>query len=168
MKNYSFEYPELTGIDAYENLWKGLRKACKHAANVIQKNLKRADYVYVHIKETDLPGHDNKPVEKKLMLEYIDITLFKYLRSIVTQNKIKVVVTGDHSTPCKLKGHSADPVPVLFYNFNPPLVNLILYCSINLLYNSCIILILSLSKYFTFISSVIKLLILNIFKNYYH
>jgi 2,3-bisphosphoglycerate-independent phosphoglycerate mutase len=116
MKNYSFEYPELTGIDAYENLWKGLRKACKHAANVIQKNMKRADYAYIHIKETDLPGHDNKPVEKKLMLEYIDITLFRYLRSIAPQNKIKIVVTGDHSTPCKLKGHSADPVPVLFYN----------------------------------------------------
>jgi 2,3-bisphosphoglycerate-independent phosphoglycerate mutase len=116
MKNYSFEYPELTGIDAYENLWKGLRKACKHAANVIQKNMKRADYAYIHIKETDLPGHDNKPVEKKLMLEYIDITLFKYLRSVAPQNKIKIVVTGDHSTPCKLKGHSADPVPVLFYN----------------------------------------------------
>jgi len=116
MKNYSFEYPELTGIDAYENLWKGLRKACKHASNVIQKNIKRADYTYIHIKETDDPGHDNKPIEKKLMLEYIDITLFRYLRSIVTQNKIKVVVTGDHSTPCKLKAHSADPVPVLFYN----------------------------------------------------
>jgi 2,3-bisphosphoglycerate-independent phosphoglycerate mutase len=116
MKNYSFEYPELTGIDAYENLWKGLRKACKHASNVIKKNIKRADYVYVHIKETDDSGHDNKPVEKKLMLEYIDITLIRYLRSIVTQNKIKVVVTGDHSTPCKLKAHSADPVPVLFYN----------------------------------------------------
>jgi 2,3-bisphosphoglycerate-independent phosphoglycerate mutase len=116
MKNYAFDYPELTGIDAYENLWKGLRKACKHAANVIQKNMSRADYAYIHLKETDLPGHDNKPVEKKLMLEYIDITFFKYLRSIVTQNKIKVVVTGDHSTPCKLKGHSADPVPVLFYN----------------------------------------------------
>jgi 2,3-bisphosphoglycerate-independent phosphoglycerate mutase len=116
MKNYSFEYPELTGIDAYENLWKGLRKACKHAANVVRKNINRADYTYIHIKETDLPGHDNKPVEKKLMLEYIDITLFKYLRSIAPQNKIKIVVTGDHSTPCKLKGHSADPVPVLFYN----------------------------------------------------
>lgn len=116
MKNYSFEYPELTGIDAYENLWKGLRKACKHAANVIQKNLKRADYAYIHIKETDLPGHDNKPVEKKLMLEYIDITLMKYLRSVAPQYKIKIVVTGDHSTPCKLKAHSADPVPVLFYN----------------------------------------------------
>jgi len=116
MKNYSFEYPELTGIDAYENLWKGLRKACKHAANVIQKNLKRADYAYIHIKETDLPGHDNKPIEKKLMLEYIDITLMKYLRSVAPQYKIKIVITGDHSTPCKLKAHSADPVPVLFYN----------------------------------------------------
>ncbi|MFA4952909.1 MAG: hypothetical protein WC584_01685, partial [Candidatus Pacearchaeota archaeon] len=27
-----------------------------------------------------------------------------------------VVVTADHSTPCRLKNHSADPVPVLFYN----------------------------------------------------
>lgn len=116
MKNYSFEYPELEGIDAYENLWKGLRKACKHAINVIQKNINRADYAYIHIKETDIPGHDNKPVEKKLMIEYIDITLIKYLRSVAPQNKIKIVVTGDHSTPCRLKAHSADPVPVLFYN----------------------------------------------------
>ena len=116
MKNFSFEYPELTEIDSYENLWKGLRKACKHSINVLRKNMKRADYLYIHLKETDTPGHDNKPVEKKLMLEYIDITLFKYLRSVAPQNKIKILVTGDHSTPCKLKGHSADPVPVLFYN----------------------------------------------------
>ncbi len=122
MKNYSFEYPELTGIDAYENLWKGLRKACKHSINVIKKNIKKADYTYIHIKETDLPGHDNKPIEKKLMIEYIDITLFKYLRKIVPQHKIKLLVTGDHSTPCKLKAHSADPVPVLFYNFNEKII----------------------------------------------
>lgn len=116
MKNFAFEYPPLEGIDSYENLWKGLRRACKHSINVLKKNMKKADYLYIHLKETDTPGHDNKPVEKKLMLEYIDITLFRYLRSIAPQNKIKVVVTGDHSTPCKLKGHSADPVPVLFYN----------------------------------------------------
>ena len=29
-------------------------------------------------------------------------------------------MTADHSTPCKLKNHSADPVPVLFYNDKPP------------------------------------------------
>jgi 2,3-bisphosphoglycerate-independent phosphoglycerate mutase len=116
MKNFAFEYPSLGGIDSYENLWKGLRRACKHSINVLKKNMKRADYLYIHLKETDTSGHDNKPVEKKLMLEYIDITLFKYLRSIAPQNKIKIIVTGDHSTPCKLKAHSADPVPVLFYN----------------------------------------------------
>ncbi|MFH1503579.1 MAG: alkaline phosphatase family protein [Candidatus Diapherotrites archaeon] len=116
MKNFSFEYPSLENIDSYENLWKGLRRACKHSINVIKKNIKKADYVYVHLKEVDAAGHDNKPIEKKLMLEYIDITLFKYIRKIAPPNKIKVVVTGDHSTPCKLKAHSADPVPVLFYN----------------------------------------------------
>src|SRR3989338_3945030 len=31
-------------------------------------------------------------------------------------NNIKVVVTCDHSTPCKFKSHSADPVPVLYYD----------------------------------------------------
>ena len=116
MKNFAFEYPPLESIDAYENLWRGLKRACKHSINVLKKNLKKADYLYIHLKEVDLPGHDNKPFEKKLMIEYIDITLFRYLRKIAPQNKIKIVVTGDHSTPCKLKGHSADPVPVLFYN----------------------------------------------------
>ena len=39
---------------------------------------------------------------------------------MVCQNNIKVVITADHSTPCKLKSHSADPVPVLFYNGSIP------------------------------------------------
>lgn len=115
IRNVPFEYPKLKSIDAYENLWKGLRKACKHSIKVIKKNCKRCDYVYIHIKETDLPGHDNKPLEKKLMIEYIDATLFKFLRDFAVQKKIKVLATGDHSTPCRLKNHSADPVPVLFY-----------------------------------------------------
>jgi len=116
MKSFSFDYPKLKGLDAYENLWKGLRKACKYAIKIINKNSKKYDYIYVHIKETDLPGHDNKPMEKKLMIEYIDMTLFKFLRKFCTKKKVKVVVTGDHSTPCKLKSHSADPVPVLYYS----------------------------------------------------
>ena len=116
MKNYSFEYPKLSGIDAYENLWKGLRKACKHAIKVVKKSCKKCDYIYIHLKETDLPGHDNKPVEKKLMLEYIDMTLFKFLRNFCPAKNIKVAITGDHSTPCRLKNHSADPVPVLIYS----------------------------------------------------
>jgi len=120
MKNFSFDYPKLKSLDAYENLWDGLRKACKFSIKVLKKNRNKADYAYVHIKETDLPGHDNKPVEKKMMLEYIDKTLFNFLRRFAPKNKIKVVVTADHSTPCKLKAHSPDPVPVLFYNNSIP------------------------------------------------
>ncbi len=120
MKNYSFDYPKLKKFDVYENLWEGLRKACKYSIKVIKKNRKTADYAYIHIKETDIPGHDNKPFEKKEMLEYIDKTLFNFLRKFAPPNNIKVVVTADHSTPCSKKSHSADPVPVLFYNGSIP------------------------------------------------
>ncbi len=116
MKNFSFDYPKLKNLDSYANLNEGLAKACKLFIKVLKKNRKNADYCYIHIKETDVPGHDNKPFEKKLMLEYIDKTFFRFLKKFAPPNKIKIVVTADHSTPCQLKNHSADPVPVLFYN----------------------------------------------------
>lgn len=120
MNIFSFDYPRLKSLDSYENLREGLEKACSFSIKVLKKNHKDADYAYIHIKETDLPGHDNKPIEKKLMIEYVDKTLFKFLREFVPPKKIKVVVTADHSTPSKLKAHSSDPVPVLFYNAKPP------------------------------------------------
>lgn len=123
MKVLTFDYPKLKELDAYANLWEGLKMECKFAIKTIKKYREKYDYAYIHIKETDLPGHDNKPFEKKEMLEYIDKTFFKFLREFVPQNKIKVVVTADHSTPCKLKNHSADPVPVLFYNDSIPRPN---------------------------------------------
>lgn len=120
MTVFSFDYPKLKKLDVYENLYDGLKKACKFSIKTLKRNHKKFDYAYIHIKETDIPGHDNKPLEKKQMLEHLDRTLFNFLRKFATYKKIKVVVTGDHSTPCKLKSHSADPVPVLFYNDSPP------------------------------------------------
>jgi len=120
MKNFTFTYPKLKDMDAYKNLWAGLRKISKFSIKILKKNHKNFDYAYVHVKETDLPGHDNKPFEKKMMLEYLDKTLFNFLRKFAPPRNIKVLVTGDHSTPCRLKSHSADPVPVLFYNKSIP------------------------------------------------
>ncbi len=122
MEVVTFDYPKLKGLDSYKNLQEGLEKACNFNIKSLKKNHKKFDYAYVHIKETDLPGHDNKPLVKKEMIEYIDKTLFKFLKKFAPPNKIKIVVTGDHSTPCKLKHHSADPVPLLFYNFAIPKV----------------------------------------------
>jgi 2,3-bisphosphoglycerate-independent phosphoglycerate mutase len=115
MNTFSFEYPRLKELDVYANLYEGLKKACKFSIKVLKKNYKKVDYAYIHLKETDFPGHDNKPLEKKLMIEYIDKTLFRFLRKFVPPKNIKVLVTADHATPCKLKEHSADTVPVLFY-----------------------------------------------------
>jgi 2,3-bisphosphoglycerate-independent phosphoglycerate mutase len=120
MKVFSFDYPKLKDLDSYKNLREGLKRACWYSVKMLKKHHKNYDYAYIHIKETDLPGHDNKPLEKKLMLEHIDKTLFKFLRKFAPPNKIKVVVTADHATPCKLKAHSADPVPVLLYDVSPP------------------------------------------------
>jgi len=120
MSVFDFDYPKLKGIDSYGNLYDALKKACKFSIKVLKKNHKKFNYAYIHLKETDIPGHDNKPFEKKEMLEYIDKTLFKFLRKFAPKNKIKVAVTADHSTPCALKDHSADPVPVLLYNDSLP------------------------------------------------
>ncbi|MBU3906777.1 MAG: 2,3-bisphosphoglycerate-independent phosphoglycerate mutase [Nanoarchaeota archaeon] len=120
MNTFSFEYPELKEMDVYENLYEGLKKACDFSIKTIEGNYKKADYAYIHIKETDIPGHDNKPLEKKAMLEYIDKTLFLFLKNFAPPNEIKVLVTCDHTTPCRIKSHSADPVPVLLYNMQKP------------------------------------------------
>ena len=116
METFSFDYPDLESMDVYKNLYDGLKKACDYSIKYLKNNYKKFDYAYIHIKETDIPGHDNKPLEKKEMIEYIDSTLFDFLRKFAPSNEISVVVTADHSTPCRLKNHSADPVPVLFYN----------------------------------------------------
>jgi len=116
MTNFPFNYPDLKSYDVYENLFYGLKIACKFAVKVLRKQYKKYDYIYFHFKETDIPGHDNKPLEKKAMVEMLDKEFFSYLKKFAEKTKIKVLITADHSTPCKVKGHSDDPVPVLFYD----------------------------------------------------
>ena len=116
MNNFSFSYPKLKKIDVYDNLYSSLNKSIKFSIKMLKKQHKNYLGSYIHFKETDIPGHDNKPYEKKNMLEMIDKRFFGFLKKFVRKKDIKVVVTCDHSTPCKLKKHSADPVPVLVYD----------------------------------------------------
>jgi len=116
MKIFSFKYPELRKIDAYQNLYNGLNKTIKFAIKMIKKQHKNFLGCYIQFKETDIPGHDNKPYDKKKMIELIDKKFFSFLKNFAEKNNIKVVVTCDHSTPCKKKMHSADPVPVLVWD----------------------------------------------------
>lgn len=116
MDVYSFEYPKMKNYDAYENLYAGLEKMMKFSVKTLSRKAKKYDFCYIHIKETDVPGHDNKILEKANFMELIDRKLFKYLRKFVKKHKVKLLVTADHSSPCKMKTHTSDPVPCLLYD----------------------------------------------------
>jgi 2,3-bisphosphoglycerate-independent phosphoglycerate mutase len=71
------------------------------------------DFVYVHLKGPDEPGHDGLYDLKKQRIEEIDGGFFAHLRMAAKLRRMVLCVTCDHSTPCQDKGHSDDPVPVL-------------------------------------------------------
>lgn len=115
MSVYKFKYPKLKGADAYGNLYDGLEDAIKYAKKMLWWYKNKYDYFYIHFKETDIPGHDNRPLDKVKMIEMIDKDFFSYLKKFIGNSKL--VVTADHSTPCNKKAHSSNPVPVLIYPF---------------------------------------------------
>ncbi len=118
MDIFKFDYPDMKNLDVYKNLYDGLNKAINFSIKVLKKEKKNYEHFYIHFKETDLPGHDNKPLEKKNMLEVLDKKFFSFIRKYAEKEKIKVIVTGDHSTPCELKSHSDDPVPFLLCDWH--------------------------------------------------
>jgi len=115
---FEFKAVEFKNHDVYANIKKNLELEIKKAISLLKKKKSQFDYFLIYLKETDVPGHDNLPLEKKEMIELIDRKLFSFLRKFTEKNKIKIAVTADHSTPCSLKQHSADPVPVLLFDAN--------------------------------------------------
>ena len=67
------------------------------------------DFFFIHFKYSDSTGEDGNFAGKVEMIEKLDAEVTK-IRGL---NPDVFIVTGDHSTPSKLKSHSWHPVPTL-------------------------------------------------------
>lgn len=70
------------------------------------------DFFFLHVKKTDSFGEDGNFDGKVAVLEEVD----GLLPMITGLSPDVIVVTGDHSTPALLKGHSWHPVPILLHS----------------------------------------------------
>ena len=87
------------------------RNDLKEKASLFVRELKDSSLVYVHIKGPDEFGHEGDAKGKTKCIEAIDRDFFSALSSI--SGDFRLGVSCDHSTPCTLSRHSADPVPLL-------------------------------------------------------
>jgi len=82
-------------------------------AKIALKKIPEFDGLYIHIKGPDEPAHDGDFLKKKEIIEAIDKHFFSPLLKKMNLKNTVIAVTADHSTVCKIRAHSADPVPLL-------------------------------------------------------
>ena len=90
-----------------------LKKDCILRAEKLCELLPFYDCFYIHIKGPDEPAHDGNFELKTRLISLIDKYFFEMLLNRTKLEDFIICVTADHSTPCKLKAHSDDPVPLL-------------------------------------------------------
>jgi len=66
------------------------------------------DFIFIHMKPTDSAAEDGNPELKVQMVERMD----KAMGELLDFHGL-VISTADHTTPCELKKHSYEPVPII-------------------------------------------------------
>lgn len=75
----------------------------------LRKHYQDYDFFFVHMKKIDSYGEDGNFEAKVKTIERFD----SLVPDIIGLNPSVLIITGDHSTPSKMKSHSWHPVPVL-------------------------------------------------------
>jgi 2,3-bisphosphoglycerate-independent phosphoglycerate mutase len=78
--------------------------------DTVAKYREKYDFFFLHFKETDRAGEDGNFELKQELLERFDEEVVPRLKDLAFD---VFCITGDHSTPAALGGHSWHPVPVL-------------------------------------------------------
>jgi 2,3-bisphosphoglycerate-independent phosphoglycerate mutase len=87
-------------------------------ATLFKRELKEGTVVYAHIKGPDEFGHDGDAMGKRANIELIDREFFGPVGEVLAGDPT-LAISCDHATPCVLKMHSADPVPLLLTSSQP-------------------------------------------------
>ena len=77
----------------------------------LERLWKDYDFFFIHYKYTDSTGEDGNFARKVEMIEALDAEIPK----LMALKPDVLIVTGDHSTPSKLRSHSWHPVPVVLW-----------------------------------------------------
>jgi 2,3-bisphosphoglycerate-independent phosphoglycerate mutase len=91
----------------------GLNTDMGAKARAAIKALDSYDLVFVNIKAADLCGHDGDPKGKAAVAARIDKAMSIVKRDL--PDVAYLALTADHSTPCCVKDHTGDPVPLVIY-----------------------------------------------------
>lgn len=71
------------------------------------------DFVLLHIKGTDVFGHDGDAIGKRDFIQKVDDELGNLIANL--GDDVLIAITADHSTPVSVMDHASDPVPLLIH-----------------------------------------------------
>jgi 2,3-bisphosphoglycerate-independent phosphoglycerate mutase len=91
----------------------GLDSDVMSIGRTILQGLQDHNFVLCNVKGPDVAGHDDQPEIKVHSIERIDEMLGMLMQE--ADEYTYIVLTADHSTPCAVKDHSGDPVPIVFW-----------------------------------------------------
>ncbi len=84
----------------------------QHEVDALERIWNDYDFFFVHIKKTDSYGEDGNFDAKVHEIQAVD----EQIPRILALQPGALIVTGDHSTPAKLRKHSWHPVPTLLWS----------------------------------------------------